>query len=533
MCSSRATRPGILTYRVGMLAGVFTISCSLVEWARQARSPIELGVSPGILQCFSDLVDDCDAGVPDLENLVFFRVVNAWPERRDQVTSAHALRRRTCVNAVLFGSGRRHGGNFILSTASSESVQLNLRTWSSQEIFYRVLQNLLSWSDEGGAREIELCPVRHSVAHLRLLADIPSDSDVSDHLADEIVPYHSVAAPPQAAVIQRCLRNGATIQEGKLVDLMLGGSEVHAATVAGLVEQGILRHGAGEFGEHEWALDLSSVRVSSGIVCSEPQLDANQPRDVLHHCSRTKLELVRHLILQGWLVHDGPGLAPYTAEGPKQFPSTILGKSKWYMAALLEAAAILNKGAPQIHHNRPEAYYQCLLDLQILDDLWAIDGSSTTNARYRQLLQGILAPEQPVLEDAQNAADLEALALEDAVEAGALPLLAPPVDAQAVMDASRIIKPAAIAGHPEVQIKYDSCSHSSGHQRAYVTCLNPEHDRCFKYTQVRLHACQRDMCAFLYAWAVMGLTTPTKEQHKQELPWPTDVSLAKAFFGDS
>lgn len=55
---------------------------------------------------------------------------------------------------------------------------------------------------------------------------------------------------------------------------------------------------------------------------------------------------------------------------------------------------------------------------------------------------------------------------------------------------------------------------------------NAEHRQCFKYTQRDLHQCDNDCCAWLLAWAKLGMQNPNKEDH--ESVHPSEEQLAEA-----
>ena len=83
-------------------------------------------------------------------------------------------------------------------------------------------------------------------------------------------------------------------------------------------------------------------------------------REINDYSPLSKLEMLHDLIQQGWA--DGPLATPLTADGPRFYVLRNLGRSKHYWMALMQSRSILSK-VPQIHNNKPQAYYQCLIEL--------------------------------------------------------------------------------------------------------------------------------------------------------------------------
>lgn len=75
---------------------------------------------------------------------------------------------------------------------------------------------------------------------------------------------------------------------------------------------------------------------------------------------------------------------------------------------------------------------------------------------------------------------------------------------------------------PSCVVRFDSASHSSGVQRAYIRCPW-NHHRCFKYKQVDQIPDRARLVAWLYCWALMGEGI-SKEMHRDmSVPSPDVV----------
>ena len=61
-------------------------------------------------------------------------------------------------------------------------------------------------------------------------------------------------------------------------------------------------------------------------------------------------------------------------------------------------------------------------------------------------------------------------------------------------------------------------THSSGKLRYYVKCINPDHFRCFHYSQLDQFDSQESCSAWLLSWAVHGSVVDSKAKHKEFSP---------------
>ena len=189
---------------------------------------------------------------------------------------------------------------------------------------------------------------------------------------------------------------------------------------------------------------------------------------------------------------------------------------------------------PAIHHGMGEAYYKALVHLRsktqldkFLDILEATDDArAAADADFASIVTSFSAAlgdedegEAQLGLEVVAAADMPRSFAEDlrAVHRIAASVLRgirhEMVDIRSVM--------AVTAGGRKHLIRFDNCSHSTGKQRAYISCPCQHHRACFKFSIVEKHASPAHAAAWPGAWAAQALHQPagfTKEAHKRFLP---------------
>ena len=216
-----------------------------------------------------------------------------------------------------------------------------------------------------------------------------------------------------------------------------------------------------------------------------------------------------------------------------------VGRSKMYFAALVSAELILGRMAecggnlPCIMHGMTESYYQALLNLKSITQwraVWALIDSAPVPTKVpgdqlHALIDGATPQPQP------------SLALSDVlVPMDGIAPSTPPVDVPSIHRIARQILTGLpttmvdVARHFDcagTPVKFDNCSHATGHQRGWVKCPHPNHAACFKYAQVRKCASATQCVAWLADWSRQGRASGkhvTKGQHAQFQP-SNDVVL--------
>ena len=258
-----------------------------------------------------------------------------------------------------------------------------------------------------------------------------------------------------------------------------------------------------------------------------------------------KLSLLCILRSRGW----APGaqtLGCYALGGPTNYVHNM-SSSRMYFLALAKSSDIFSRfpkdedHVPFMLHGMHEQYYKLLLKLrkpadflklqQLQDD--AVAPKAITDApEFTQLLAAIKEVESDDETKAEGAQfpDPSELALPAPAAADVADLHKKAVVVLA--GASGVVADVssswtAVVDGQQVRVHFDNCTHSSGHQRAYVACPlgRTTHPACFKYTQVNKHAGDEHAVAWLACWYRDALANPgkSKRQHRDFLLADADV----------
>ena len=294
-----------------------------------------------------------------------------------------------------------------------------------------------------------------------------------------------------------------------------------------MAKHGVIDAYVDEFGVEEVALRASRVGFSTPTRVSDPVPAVALPRSS-SLVDASKLELLIELAREGWVIKNMV-VDPVLADGPRELGLHMLARSKKYWEAMCDVEAIFKRGCPGVFPNKPVAYYACLFALPDLPALHAHPGFDTlSNKRFLEMLKagcvdvapGDEAPDMMALDDDRD----ELLAIQDAGadDEGEPPLpppLCPPLEG---------VEAALMAfGHVDVEaggpiapvqwtrftVRWDRWSHQSGRLRCYTRCLDPSHERCFRYMFQHLAESRNHAAATLFAWAELGVEL-TREQHQ-------------------
>eukprot|EP00959_Pyramimonas_sp_CCMP1952_P262157 5482189-Pyramimonas_sp.AAC.1 len=220
----------------------------------------------------------------------------------------------------------------------------------------------------------------------------------------------------------------------------------------------------------------------------------------------------------GWAVVPAV-VAPHMRDGPKHLLRSMVSRSADYYLAMSMSEHIFQRGSDRIHHSMVAGYYHCLVTLESLHGFHdRPDFGDLKNADFVDICKHgdatVVLPPRPLALPAL-AAHLEGADWEGGGGGGAaaaLPLLGdePPalalggdVEAAAIEMLGAAVPDAVVVAAPpaarsmrigDFKINVDNYSHSSGRQRAYITCL--AHKPCFKYCTVDMFP-SFDRCA---AW---------------------------------
>lgn len=225
-----------------------------------------------------------------------------------------------------------------------------------------------------------------------------------------------------------------------------------------------------------------------------------------------QVDIALALSRNGWRPVNS-SLPPYAPGVEKLYMASMVYKSASYLHALLDSDLIFLKGCQQILHKRPHFYYVCLVELNDLRGFCSrSDIGRLRNEHFKALSEG---KDVPILFDDAGGVGDEGLDLPPALEDGACDTQAAGGD----LELEQSFEPLALAAEPidvigaltrpvtldGVVVRFDGWSHSSGHQRAYVACANPQHEACFRYRQVRSFQSRPELVAYMFAWSHAGL----------------------------
>jgi len=194
----------------------------------------------------------------------------------------------------------------------------------------------------------------------------------------------------------------------------------------------------------------------------------------------------------------------------------MLLRSVLYFEALLQLESIFARGAAEVRHNGPHAYYKCLLELDDLTPLNAIaDASVVSDKWFTALLDGPGRRDDGDGGHGGGSSDGEGVG----AIVPAAPVAAPLPPAAAPLPEHAWVFPCIDA---EITVRLDYFSHASRRRRAYCSC--PAHADCFKYHYLLTFDEPWKAVASIVLYMRLGMALPTKRDH-QRIPAATDVEL--------
>ena len=373
-----------------------------------------------------------------------------------------------------------------------------------------------------------------------------------------------------------CASAGAVSEYGQFACLDTLGCDFHVDEVRFLVVHGILVERQTEFAELEYAVVASNVLCRFRRFCKEPCATLALPAGA----SSNKLDWMLQLVRDGWVVKYAVDLVPYTHGAAKEFGVFMVNKSVLYFKCLSIAGDLLERGCGEIRHNMPHFYYDCLLNIKDLHGFHALPNfEDFGNEQFRQTLngqavvlrdvdaggfgdpakvgpfprleafpsvhcrrllrgvpfgetltvvvrlplrghRGLVMPDDdppsegevlpPIADMAPPAVELVPVVVHEALGA--------PLGGDVLAEACRPVS--LNVGGRRFHVKFDFFSHSSGIQRGYVSCLNPDHRACYRYTQVNKFPTRRALVAYLMVWSELGIGISRQDHQDPDLVVP-------------
>jgi hypothetical protein len=449
---------------------------------------------------------------PVLPKLIFFRVVNAYPNRRT-LKHPHHLGRKPNVIAIV---------RYKLVECNSTSGQASLQPESTFAAEYLDLSYICSrkftdfaeslWcfhSIEYGSR-LEISRDALRVLNASPVPLPPPWSTSRDALA--IVPSDLLQLPTDAhRVFSQLAQSCSFAEPGNLREVSTlryfspevaerlsssGFAECHCTETGDIVSIG-LKYGA--------------VQYAAMVRISRPSLEFNLPVHTSCAAQQSKIDLARILLRQGFLASlDALHYWDDSADTQDVFRAqALVSGSKLYLVALVLRNEIVARSG-FILHNGSAKYYRLLLSLKDLSPLHVLKDNlhALTPADMDALLKDERLHE-PLLaiEDCQQAEEDDTENYDQPDVSREVSLDAVPVHISAFAAETAQLR-SVVFGN--AVIHFDNCSHSSGKLRAYTRC--PQHYGCTQHCQVETAGGRNQAIARLQAWLHWAAINPEMQR---------------------
>lgn len=319
----------------------------------------------------------------------YYEVVHLNPGARTVARSATGTRTpSSSITVREFVFAGHHDGGLVTLEPVAESLQLfDLLCWTTRRGFEHAL------------RKVAVCRSAHVMTTLDCRPDQVAVADAVGEagapvLADAV---EEAGAPSLALVPMDLHHDGLAViaamakdHDNKIPTLTTLG-RVPQSTVDALIRQGVLIHYEDEdFGDEVLSINWDKVVWKSKRALLEPAYLASHVEDVQNARQMSKLALCAALLEMGWEAQRSP--APLTDESEKRFSHRNLFRAKGYWVALLQSAELFRgKRAPQIPHDKPYAFYECLLHLseeKLIAMFASPDYPNYKNTDFLRILKG-------------------------------------------------------------------------------------------------------------------------------------------------
>jgi hypothetical protein len=256
--------------------------------------------------------------------------------------------------------------------------------------------------------------------------------------------------------------------------------------------------------------------------------DTGYDRSDGNYLGLSKVEVMYELLKQGFVSIESVKAFDHalTPHSPRGLWIGALLKSRVNFEALLQIDSIFAKGLSAMVHDGPHHYYNCLLKLDDLSSLNALEDVSVVgDAKFKELLRR-LAP-MALLCDGDNDADGDD---DGIVLDGPVLALLPLPAARKPPRPHRVLALGAQeswdfpCGDRVVTIRLDGFSHASSRRRAYSKCPW-DHALCFRYGTLKAFPEPWMAVASILLYMRQGQFVEDKESH-QRIPAPSPEDLA-------
>jgi hypothetical protein len=357
--------------------GHYSLPASLFDKA-VARNGFDFAAVPNPLDIAIQAVEVRTTDALSSDDLRFFQVVNAFPERRRSHAVHHLDRHATCIRVKRCGViGRRDStSEVIVYDAPEAPLELDMLTLVAA--MDQALQSLLRWGvvNKRPAAKLRLAPLALDIDSSPLVSIVGLSASASEAPAASssslaIVPYGQ--DPCAIAALSQLRDWGSSIGSPSGARDFSALANMSWSTVECLQAAGAVVVSQGDFGEAMIALNPRAVTWGVLYLLGNPVQHSRLPL----RCSplrSSRVELILALHQQGW--QSIAGLAgDWCAGAPLEYAG--FDRPASYHAALLYREEILAKGVVRIAHQQVDGYYKALLKLdsaQLLKMLAAMDG---------------------------------------------------------------------------------------------------------------------------------------------------------------
>ena len=440
-----------------------------------------------------------------LHRLTFFKVVNAFPNRRT-VRHAYHLGARPTVVAIVRYSIVGHTGSSVTLKPEFHTEYLDLNYLASCR-FSDFVQSFWTFHSIHYGHTLEIMPKT-----LRLLAESPVPlplpwSESSDPSA--MVPRETDFTTPAHKLFLELLRPESERPGslGQLVDIASLGSSYCPAIAEALECAGVIkaRRSMGDSKIEAIGVNFSAVRYVPQIQMSTPSLEFNIVAGQTALARQSRLDLVMLLYRQGFIgTYDAPRYWDDSPSSQQVFRlQAMMSGTKLYFVALLLRHEIASRGG-FVMHTGSTRYYKLLLSLKDFDALKCLKDARQaplTDAQLQAIAdkKSLNEPLLP-LKDVEGADDdgNEGDASHDET---APPCITDALPLQLDKYAAESYQMRPYQYESEVGVAYvhfDNCSHSSGKLRAFVKCW--AHEVCTKHIQVETAGNRHAAICYCVAW---------------------------------
>jgi hypothetical protein len=529
---------------------IFSCPRDLFAMASPTSGVVPAGIS--LLQLAEAVGPRDPAAVADP---VFFDIRDARPEGKFHVRNLHVATSRHYMVVSVLRTHERHDGITEIMVGDAGSQEIDIAQWASHDTFPRLIAELRQWDAAPRDTIVELMPSKSALAlnavpHLRppaivgcedtdMLADLKAVDEtalVSYNDTTTIVPYSASSLVPYTedpcrAIVsrRRHFSRGAIAIATTLVDLSAfnefdGATEIESirqqfpGAIEELLESGVIAYEpCAETFVNRYSVKLNCMQLGITLHCVGSRLVTQMPSRQVPIAKLCKLELIEHLMLDGWeplevmddtAYYDGDGLAFVALDS----------RPKSYFRCLASRDAVFKKpgGVDHILHLAKDSYYVALLTLPNLQQI-----ADKTDAELLALADGEY--KRAIREGGVDGDADVILALEDG-DAGVGPIAPPP---PLLVPELAVRVSVTSVTDPMHVVHFDNYSHCSGNQRAFLYCARKEeHGRCRQYIFVKDFASPDRAVAHLLAWA--SLDMPDRESHTREKPTDAQVDIAFA-----